>query len=168
MPGQPKPRPARHDNWLAPLFFEGQSEDGSGYFHIPPLLTFTHHTARSGFNLAGPLFCKWKGGPTCDPRSADKIDLGLAPLYFYGRDESSEYEVIPPLLHYYHYSDVGDRSTNLWGPLLWEHSREGESDDGREQQRQLVGQRAQAGAMEPAHQRRTINCRGSGSRRREP
>lgn len=124
-PGR-KAEPGRHDNWLAPLFFEGQSENGSGYFHIPPLLTFTQHTARGGFNLAGPLFCKWKGGPTCDPRSADKIDLGLAPLYFYGRDESSEYEVIPPLLHYYHYSDVGDRSTNLWGPLLWEHSREGD------------------------------------------
>jgi hypothetical protein len=118
--------PGRHDNWLAPLFFEGQSEDGSGYFHIPPLLTFTHHSARDGFNLAGPLFCKWKGGPTCDPRSADSIDLGLAPIYFYGRDESSEYEVIPPLLHYYHYSDVGDRSMNLWGPLLWQHSREGD------------------------------------------
>ncbi|WP_437668731.1 hypothetical protein [Sorangium sp. So ce131] len=124
-PGR-KAEPGRHDNWLAPLFFEGKSDDGSGYFHIPPLLTFTHHTARGGFNLVGPLFCSWKGGPACDTRSADDIDLGLAPLYFYGRDESSEYEVIPPLLHYYHYSDVGDRSTNLWGPLLWQHSREGD------------------------------------------
>ncbi|WP_437283862.1 hypothetical protein [Sorangium sp. So ce406] len=124
-PGR-KAEPGRHDNWLAPLFFEGKSDDGSGYFHIPPLLTFTHHTARSGFNMVGPLFCSWRGGPACDARSADKIDLGLAPLYFYGRDESSEYEVIPPLLHYYHYSDVGDRSTNLWGPLLWQHSRKGD------------------------------------------
>ncbi|AUX23753.1 hypothetical protein SOCEGT47_042830 [Sorangium cellulosum] len=123
-PGR-KAEPGRHDNWLAPLFFEGKSDDGSGYFHIPPLLTFTHHTARGGFNMVGPLFCKWKGGPACDARTADEIDLGLAPLYFYGRDESSEYEVIPPLLHYYHYSDVGDRSTNLWGPLLWQRSREG-------------------------------------------
>ena len=57
-------------------------------------------------------------------RTADSIDLGLAPLYFYGRDDRSEYEVIPPLLHYYKYSDVGDSSFNLWGPLLWEHSRE--------------------------------------------
>ncbi|WP_437604801.1 hypothetical protein WMF20_26780 [Sorangium sp. So ce834] len=124
-PGR-KAEPGRHDNWLAPLFFEGKSDDGSGYFHIPPLLTFTHHTAQSGFNLVGPLFCSWKGGPACDARSADKIDLGLAPLYFYGRDESSEYEVIPPLLHYYHYSDVGDRSTNIWGPLMWQHSRKGD------------------------------------------
>lgn len=124
-PGR-KAEPGRHDNWLFPLFFEGASDDGSGYFHVPPLLTFTQHTARSGFNLAGPMFCKWKGGPSCDARSADEIDLGLAPLYFYGRDEDSEYEVIPPLLHYSHYSDVGDRSTNLWGPLLWQHDREGD------------------------------------------
>ncbi|CAN94709.1 MULTISPECIES: hypothetical protein [Sorangium] len=124
-PGR-KAEPGRHDNWLAPLFFEGKRDDGSGYFHIPPLLTFTHHTAQSGFNLVGPLFCSWKGGPACDTRSADKIDLGLAPLYFYGHDESSEYEVIPPLLHYYHYSDVGDRSTNVWGPLMWQHSRKGD------------------------------------------
>lgn len=124
-PGRPA-RPGRHDNWLFPLFFEGESDDGSGYFHVPPLLTFTQHTARSGFNLAGPLFCKWRGGPTCDPRSADNIDLGVAPLYFYGRSESSEYEVIPPLLHYYHYSDVGDSWTNLWGPVLRQHDRDGD------------------------------------------
>jgi hypothetical protein len=117
--------PARHDNWLAPLFFEGASANGSGYLHIPPLLTFTQHTARSGFNLVGPLFCSWKGGPSCDPRTADKIDLGIAPLYFYGRDETSEYELIPPLLHYYRYSDIGDRSFNLWGPVLSERSPEG-------------------------------------------
>lgn len=116
--------PGRHDNWLAPLYFEGESTDGSGYFHVPLLATFTQHTASSGFNLAGPLFCKWKGGPACDSRTADDIDLGVAPLYFYGRNEGSEYEIIPPLLHYYKFSDVGDSSFNLWGPLLWEHSRD--------------------------------------------
>jgi hypothetical protein len=117
--------PKRHDNWLAPLIFEGSSGDGSGYFHVPPLLTFTQHTARSGFNLVGPVFCSWKGGSTCDPRTASKIDLGLAPLYFYGRDERSEYELIPPLLHYYRYSEAGDKSFNLWGPVLSERSPEG-------------------------------------------
>jgi len=117
--------PGRHDNWLAPLFFEGGTTNGSGYFHVPPLLTFTQHTARSGFNLVGPLFCSWKGGPTCDPRTTDSIDMGLAPLYFYGRDETSEYELIPPLLHYYHYSDIGDKSFNLWGPFLSESSPDG-------------------------------------------
>lgn len=114
----------RHDNWLAPLFFEGKTDDGAGYFHIPPLLTFTQHTAKNGFNLVGPMFCKWKGGPACDTRTADDLDLGLVPFYFYGRDDRSEYELIPPLLHYYSYSDVGDRSFNLWGPVLREHSRD--------------------------------------------
>jgi len=115
-------KPARHDNWLAPFFFEGSSANGSGYFHIPPLLTFTQHTARSGFNLAGPMFCKWKGGPTCNPRTADSLDMGLAPFYFYGRDETHEYELIPPLLHYYRYNEIGDQSFNLWGPVLEEKS----------------------------------------------
>jgi hypothetical protein len=121
---EPEPRWGRHDNWFAPLYFEGKSQDGSGYFHVPPLLTFTHHTMRDGLDIVGPMFCKWKGGPACDTRTADSIDLGLAPLYFYGRDERTEYEVIPPLLHYYRYNDVGDSSTTLWGPLLWEHTRE--------------------------------------------
>jgi len=98
--GDEPAQPGRHDNWFAPLFFEGKTDDGGGYFHVPPLLTFTHHTAKNGFNLIGPMFCKWKGGPACDPRSADDIDLGVAPFYFYGRDDRREYEAVPPLLHY--------------------------------------------------------------------
>ncbi len=92
---------------------------------MPPLLTFTKHTDRNGFSMVGPLFCWWKGGPSCDPRSADDLHLGLAPLYFYGRDERREYEIIPPLLHYYRYTEVGDRSLNVWGPLWFENDREG-------------------------------------------
>ena len=117
--------PAGHKNWFVPLFFEGTGEGGSGYLHIPPLLTFTQHTDHDGFNLVGPLFCRWKGGPDCDTRTADEIDLGLAPLYFYGRDQHSEYEVIPPLLHYYRYTEVGDSATDVWGPLWLERNREG-------------------------------------------
>ena len=114
--------PARHDNWLVPLAFEGGSADGTGYFHVPPLLAYSEHTAKSGLNIVGPMFCKWKGGPACDPRTADSMDMGLAPLYFYGKTETSEYEAIPPLLHYYRYDEVGDKSTNLWGPVLLQHS----------------------------------------------
>jgi hypothetical protein len=123
-PSGPELVPGRHDNWLAPLVFEGATSDGGGYFHVPPLITFTQHTSHSGFDLAGPGFCTWKGGSTCDPRTADEIDMGLAPLYFYGHDENTEYELIPPLLHYYKFNDAGDRSFNLWGPVLLEHSRE--------------------------------------------
>jgi hypothetical protein len=117
-----KDEPARHDNWVLPIAFEGASGDGSGYFHAPPLLTFTQHTAKSGLNIAGPMFCKWKGGPACDPRTADVMDMGLPPLYFYGKGETYEYEAIPPLLHYYRYDEQGDKSTNLWGPFLTQHS----------------------------------------------
>ncbi|MFT3770767.1 MAG: hypothetical protein QM820_35535 [Minicystis sp.] len=117
-----KDLPARHDNWLFPLFFEGKSEDGSGYFHAPGLLTFTQHTARGGLDIVGPMFCRWKGGPNCDRRTADTMDMGLAPFYFYGKDETSEYEVIPPLIHYYKYSEIGDKSTTLWGPVFLQRS----------------------------------------------
>ncbi|APR78476.1 Hypothetical protein A7982_03823 [Minicystis rosea] len=112
-----KELPARHDNWLFPLFFEGKSANGSGYFHLPALLTFTQHSARGGLDIAGPMFCRWKGGPNCDRRTADSMDMGLAPFYFYGKDETSEYEVIPPLIHYYKYNEIGDKTTTLWGPV---------------------------------------------------
>jgi hypothetical protein len=93
---------------------------------VPPLLTFTQHSSKSGLNIAGPMYCKWKGGPACDPRTADSMDLGLAPFYFWGKSETSEYEVIPPLLHYYRYDEIGDKSTNLWFPVLLQHSPEKE------------------------------------------
>ncbi len=119
-------KPATHANWLPPLFFEGDTEDGGGYFHIPALLTFTEHSDHDGFNLVGPYYCKWKGGPGCDLRTADEIAMGVAPFYFYGKDKGGEYEIIPPLLHYYEYDDAADSETNLWGPFLWQRDREGE------------------------------------------
>lgn len=118
-------KPATHANWVFPFAMEAKTSDGGGYFHVPPLLVFTEHSDRDGFNLVGPMFCSWRGGPACDVRTADDIDLGLAPFYFYGRDHDSEYELIPPLLHFYSWNDVGDRETNLWGPLLWQRSRTG-------------------------------------------
>jgi len=120
-----KDAPATHKNWLPPFFFEGDTEDKGGYFHIPLLLTFTSHSDHDGTNVVGPFFCKWKGGPACDVRTADSLDMGVAPFYFYGRDRGSEYEVIPPLLHYYSYSDQGNKETNLWGPFLWQRDRNG-------------------------------------------
>jgi hypothetical protein len=114
-----------HANWLAPLFFEGGDDKGNGFLHIPPLLTFTHHTAKSGLNVVGPVYCSWKGGPACDPRSADEIDLGVVPFYFWGKTPSSEYEIIPPLLHYYKYSEAGDSYVNWWGPYWRERQKDG-------------------------------------------
>src|SRR5262249_34927894 len=72
--------PSRHDNWFAPFFFEGSKGDGSSYFHVPLLATFNTHTAAKGLSIAGPLFCKWKGGPACDSRTAEEVDFGVAPF----------------------------------------------------------------------------------------
>jgi hypothetical protein len=118
-------RPEGHDNWVAPIFFEGSGEDDHEYLHIPPLLTFHTRDARSGFSMAGPAYCKWKGGPRCDNRTADEIAMGIAPFYFYGHDDRSEYEIIPPLLHYYSYEEKGEAELDVWGPLWMERDREG-------------------------------------------
>lgn len=117
--------PKGHDNWLAPLFFEGTGEGGKSYLHIPPLLAFHSRDDKGGFSMVGPAFCNWTSGPSCDARTATKIDLGIAPLYFWGRDETSEYEIIPPLLRYYSYNEIGDHAVDVWGPVWTEKSREG-------------------------------------------
>jgi len=113
--------PGERDNWLAPLYFTGRRKHG-GYTLIPPLLTYTHTDAKGGFDLVGPMFCSWKGGSHCDARTAEDIDFGVAPLYFYGQNEQSKYELIPPLLHYYHYDDRERSWMNVWGPYYREHT----------------------------------------------
>jgi hypothetical protein len=117
--------PVGHDNWFAPLYFEGSGDDGLEYLHLPPLLVHHHRDARGGFSMVGPAFCKWKGGARCDSRTADEIVYGVAPFYIYGRDDESEWEVLPPLLHYYRYRERGDEELNVWGPLWLEKSRDG-------------------------------------------
>ena len=113
--------PGEHDNWLAPLYFTGKRKDG-GYTLIPPLLTYTQNDAKGGFNLIGPMFCSWKGGPSCDARTAEDLDFGIAPFYFYGQNIESKYEIIPPLLHYYRYTDRDLSWTNIWGPYYRRHT----------------------------------------------
>ncbi|HEY4158244.1 MAG TPA: hypothetical protein VGM29_09110 [Polyangiaceae bacterium] len=117
--------PGETDNWLAPLYFTGTRKDG-GYTLIPPLLTYTHKDAEGGFNLVGPLFCSWSGGDSCDTRTAQNIDFGVAPLYFYGQNLKTKYEVIPPLLHYYRYNDRDLSWTDLWGPYFRRHTQKRE------------------------------------------
>jgi len=85
--------PGEHDNWLAPLYFTGKRKNG-GYTLIPPLLTYTSTDGYGGFNLIGPMFCSWKGGSKCDARTAQDIDFGVAPFYFYGQDAETKYETI--------------------------------------------------------------------------
>jgi hypothetical protein len=114
--------PGESDNWLAPLYFTGTRKTG-GYTLIPPLLTYTNHDDQGGFNMVGPLFCSWKGGSSCDARTAQDIDFGVAPLYFYGQNVKTKYEIIPPLLHYYRYNDRDLSWTNMWGPYFRRHTQ---------------------------------------------
>jgi hypothetical protein len=114
--------PGENDNWLAPLYFTGKRK-GGGYTLIPPLLTYTRSDGQSGFNLVGPMFCSWQGGGSCDARTAQELDFGIAPLYFYGQSAESKYEIIPPLLHYYRYNDRTLGWTNIWGPYYREHTQ---------------------------------------------
>ncbi len=113
--------PDERDNWLAPLYFTGKRKAG-GYTLIPPLLTYTTQDEDGGFNLVGPLFCSYTGR-ACDTRTATDIDFGVAPLYFFGQDATSQYEVIPPLLHYYSYNDRDLSWTNTWGPYYRRHTQ---------------------------------------------
>jgi hypothetical protein len=113
--------PGEHDNWLFPLYFTGKRRHG-GYALIPPLLTYTSSNEKGGFNLIGPLFCSYRGGPSCDARTAEDIDFGIAPLYFFGQNAETKYEIIPPLLHYYRYNDRDLSWTNIWGPYYRRHT----------------------------------------------
>ncbi len=117
--------PTESDDWLAPLYFTGQRKAGH-YTLIPPLLTYTSTNAEGGFNLVGPLFCSWRGGKHCDTRTAQDLDMGVAPFYFYGQNDRKQYELIPPLLHYYGYNDRTGDWTNVWGPYYRAHTEERE------------------------------------------
>ncbi|MSP26364.1 MAG: hypothetical protein EXR75_14660 [Myxococcales bacterium] len=119
--------PEGHDNWVAPIFFEGARKDGGGYLHIPPLLTFHDRGPDGGFSMVGPMFCSWKGGAFCDGRTATELTMGVAPIYFYGRDAESEWELIPPLLRYSRYAVRGQSSVDVWGPVYRAKDEDGES-----------------------------------------
>lgn len=114
--------PGEKHNWLAPLYFIGSKPRG-GYTIIPPLLTWLENDAEGGLNIVGPAFCSWKGGSVCDTRTADSLTMGLAPFYFYSQSEQEKTEVIPPLLHYYHYDDRDLSWTNIWGPYYREQTQ---------------------------------------------
>lgn len=113
------------DDWLLPVYATGTRADG-GYTIIPPLLTYRNRDQQGGLNIVGPGFCTWKGGQSCDTRTAQDIELGLAPFFFFGQNDRRLYEVIPPLGHYYRY-DLRLRSwTNIYGPYFRRHTEKRE------------------------------------------
>ena len=63
----------------------------------------------------------------CDSKQSESLDYGVPPFFFAGKSERSRYEIVPPLLHYYRYSELDDSSFNLWGPLMWQHKKETDS-----------------------------------------
>jgi hypothetical protein len=108
------------DDWLLPLYATGRREKG-GYTLIPPLLTSLHADENGGFNLVGLGYCKWEGGQRCDTRTAQKINLGLAPFYFFGQSIKGQHEIVTPLLHYYRYNSRSQEWTNIYGPYFRRH-----------------------------------------------
>ncbi|HVU00191.1 MAG TPA: hypothetical protein VHE30_00515 [Polyangiaceae bacterium] len=118
--------PGATDNWLAPLYFTG-TRPGGGYTILPPLLTYLNHDKSGGLNLVGPAFCSWKGGDSCDTRTAKDIDLGLFPLYFHGENEAGSYTLVPPLLHYHKENERELSWTDVWGPYFRRHTEKSDA-----------------------------------------
>jgi hypothetical protein len=116
--------PLESDNWLAPLYFFGERADG-GYHIIPPLLTYMNRDAEGGFNLFGPGFCSWSQGASCFGEAKEQ-DFGVAPLFFAGHDERSEYRLIPPLLHYHESNKDLESQLDIWGPVYRESTKKRE------------------------------------------
>ena len=109
--------PGEHDNWLAPLVFEGKRKEG-GYFHAPILLTSSHWNKDGAFTVIGPYFRNRTGGD---------VDLGVAPFYFHGDNTSEEssgkqYTLIPPLFYYHRDREADDNHITVIGPVLSEQS----------------------------------------------
>lgn len=105
--------PGEHDNWLAPIVFEGKRKDG-GYFHSPVLLTSSHWDAKSAFTIAGPYF---------RDRTGSDVDWGVAPFAFHGDNGDEDgnrktYTLIPPLLYFNRKKELSGESMRVFGPVI--------------------------------------------------
>ena len=105
--------PQEHDNWLAPVFFQGSRKDG-GYLHTPLLLTTAHWGEKSAFQLSALFF---------RDRTEKDVDWGLVPFVFRGDngDEDGnrkQYTVIPPLLFYQRKREIDENRTTVVAPVI--------------------------------------------------
>ncbi len=105
--------PGEHDNWLAPLVFQGKRKDG-GYFHSPLTLTTSSWNDKSAFTLVGPYF---------RDRTAKDVDMGVAPLWFHGDNGDQDgarktYTVIPPLLFFHRERELDQSQLTVVGPVI--------------------------------------------------
>lgn len=107
--------PAEHDNWLAPVYFEGARGKDGGYFHSPLLLTTSHWNAGGAFTLVGPYF---------RDRAGSDVDWGVFPLFAAGDNGSTDgnrrtFTLVPPLLLYSNYRELEGSTLTVAGPLIW-------------------------------------------------
>lgn len=107
--------PQEHDNWIAPILFEGARKDG-GYFHALPLLTTSHWGEKSAFTLVGPYF---------RDRTLKDVDWGVAPFLFRGNNGDVDgarktYTLIPPLLFFHRERELDENSFTVVGPVISE------------------------------------------------
>jgi hypothetical protein len=105
--------PTENDNWLAPLYFEGQRPDG-GYFHSPLLLTTSHWNTAGALTIAGPYF---------RDRTGNSVAMGVAPFFFHGDNGNLEgsrrtYTLIPPLFYYRSEHELDGTATTVVGPII--------------------------------------------------
>lgn len=105
--------PDEHDNWLAPVLFEGKRKDG-GYFHSPLTLTTSHWNEKGAFTIVGPYF---------RDRTATDVDQGIAPLWFHGDNGDADgarktYSLIPPLLYFHRERELEQSQLTVVGPVL--------------------------------------------------
>ena len=105
--------PGEHDNWIAPLVFQGKRKDG-GYFHSPLVLTTSHWDEKGAFTIAGPYF---------RDRTGRDVDMGVAPLYFHGDNGDEDgarktYSVIPPLLYFHREREYDESKLTVVGPVI--------------------------------------------------
>jgi hypothetical protein len=105
--------PFEHDNWLAPLVFEGERKDG-GYFHSLPLLTTSHWGEKGAFTMSALYF---------RDRTGTDVDWGVVPFFFHGDNGNTDgarktYSLVPPLLYYHTEQELEESQLTVIGPVV--------------------------------------------------
>ncbi len=103
--------PNEHDNWVAPLFFQGARKDG-GYFHSPALLTTSHWDEKGAFTIAGLYFRN---------RTGSDVDWGIAPLFYHGDNGNTDgarrtYTLAP--LYFHRERELDESALTVIGPVI--------------------------------------------------
>ena len=106
--------PFEHDNYLAPLYFEGKRKDG-GYLHMPLLLTSSHWNEKKSFTYS-VLYYR--------DRTGTDVDMGVPPFLFHGDNGNVEgsrktYTFIPPLIVYHREREIDSDHLTVVGPVLY-------------------------------------------------